>query len=133
MNMTATSLTTQDTIREKPPLMPVDQLQSVQKNSEATGVNEDKESLNQTTDQQMTTGQQMTTEEVEEAVESFQEMSETIQTQLEFSVHEESDKIVVKIFDKESGELIRQVPSEEMLALQDKMRDLTGLLFDEKA
>ncbi len=38
---------------------------------------------------------------------------------------------MVKVFDKESNELIRQFPSEEMLALQDKMTDLAGFLFSE--
>ncbi len=48
------------------------------------GLKENKASLNQTS------GPQMTTEEVKEMVESFQEMSETIQTKLSFSVDEEN-------------------------------------------
>ncbi|WP_321493043.1 flagellar protein FlaG [uncultured Desulfobacter sp.] len=142
MNMTATSLKAQDTTPERAPLISVDKLQmdklqvdspqraklqSVQNTKESIGVKENKESLNQTAQNQMTT------EEVKEMVESFQMMSETIQTKLSFSVNEENNKIVVSIFDKESEELIRQFPSEEMLALQDKMSDLAGFLFDTKA
>ncbi len=140
--MTATSLKAQDTTPERAPLISVDKLQmdklqvdspqraklqSVQNTKESIGVKENKESLNQTAQNQMTT------EEVKEMVESFQMMSETIQTKLSFSVNEENNKIVVSIFDKESEELIRQFPSEEMLALQDKMSDLAGFLFDTKA
>jgi flagellar protein FlaG len=134
MNMTATPLTAQETTRERAPLISVDKLQSVQddklqsvqNNVEHTGEKENKDSLNQTN------GQQMTTEEVKEVVELFQEMSEIIQTKLSFSVDEENNEIIVRIFDKESEELIRQFPSEEMLSLQDKMSDLAGFLFDEK-
>ena len=125
--MTATSLTAQETTQERTPLISVDKLQSVQNTTENTGTKENKDSLNQTN------GQQMTTEEVKEVIESFQEMSETIQTKLSFSVDEENNEIVVRIFDKESEELIRQFPSEEMLSLQGKMSDLAGFLFDQKA
>nr|WP_319492662.1 flagellar protein FlaG [uncultured Desulfobacter sp.] len=126
MNMTAKSLTAQESTQERAPLMSVDKLQSVQKNVENTQAKENRVSTNQNDKQQMST------EEVKDVVESFQEMSETIQTKLSFSVVEENNKIVVKIFDKESEELIRQFPSEEMLSLQDKMSDLAGFLFDQK-
>jgi len=126
MNMTATPLTAQETTQERAPLISVDKLQSIQSATEHTETKENKNGLNQTD------GQQMTTEEVREMVDSFQEMSETIQTKLSFSVDEENNEIVVRIFDRESEELIRQFPSEEMLSLQDKMSDLAGFLFDQK-
>jgi|GEM_PF-1814669 len=126
MSMTAKSITAQETTQERVPLISVDKLQNVQKHAENTQIKENKESTNQTS------GQQMSAEEVKEMVESFQEMSETIQTKLSFSVDEENNEIVVKIFDKESEELIRQFPSDEMLSLQDKMSDLAGFLFDQK-
>ncbi len=118
--MTATLQSVQD-VQERTPLISVDKLQSVEK-AETKEVQETASSASD---------QQMSTEEVREMVESFQEMSETIQTKLSFSVHEENNEIVVKIFDKESEELIRQFPSDEMLALQDKMSDLAGFLFDQ--
>ena len=127
MNMTAKSLTANETPQEKMPLMSVDKLQNAQKNVKNTESKEIKESTNKPGNQQMST------EEVKEVVESFQEMSETIQTKLSFSVDEENNEIVVKIFDKESEELIRQFPSDEMLSLQDKMSDLAGFLFDQQA
>lgn len=124
--MTAKSLTAHETTQERTPLMSVDKLQSVQRSVENTETKENKESTNKAS------GHQMSTEEVKEVVESFQEMSETIQTKLSFSVDEENNEIVVKIFDKESEELIRQFPSDEMLSLQDKMSDLAGFLFDQQ-
>ena len=126
MSMTAKSITAQETTREKAPLISVDKLQSLQNTAENTREKENKEPLKPVNEQQMTT------EEVKEVIESFQQMSQTIQTKLSFSVDEENNVIVVKIFDKESEELIRQFPSEEMLALQDKMSDLAGFLFDAK-
>ncbi|MCG8563803.1 MAG: flagellar protein FlaG [Desulfobacterales bacterium] len=73
----------------------------------------------------------MSKKDVAEFVESFKALSDTLQTRVEFSVHEENHQVVVRVMDKESQQLIRQFPSEELLALQDKMKDLSGLLFNE--
>ena len=77
--------------------------------------------------------EQMTSRDVKEVLESFQDISKTIQTKLNFTVHEENNEIVIKVIDKESNELIRQFPSDEMLNLQDKMRDMAGFLFNANA
>jgi flagellar protein FlaG len=73
---------------------------------------------------------QMTSRDVKDVLESFQDLSNTIQTKLNFTVHEENNEIVIKVIDKESNKLIRQFPSDEMLNLQDKMRDMAGFLFN---
>ena len=58
---------------------------------------------------------------------------------LEFSTAQESGRTVVKVIDKENGELIRQIPSEEFMQMADKISDLSeqinvarGLLFESK-
>ncbi len=76
---------------------------------------------------------QMTSRDVRDVLESFQDLSKTIQTKLNFSIHEENNEIVIKVIDKESNKLIRQFPSDEMLNLQDKMRDMAGFLFNANA
>jgi flagellar protein FlaG len=76
---------------------------------------------------------QMTSRDVKDVLESFQDLSNTIQTKLNFTVHEENNEIVIKVIDKESNKLIRQFPSDEMLNLQDKMRDMAGFLFNANA
>ena len=59
--------------------------------------------------------------------------------QLNFSVDEGSNKQVVKVTDAESGKIIRQIPSEEVLALSERLQDLqtevgtaVGLLFSKQ-
>ncbi|MCD4720743.1 MAG: flagellar protein FlaG [Desulfobacula sp.] len=68
-------------------------------------------------------------EDVEEMVEVLKDLTQTLQTKLNFSVDEGTNNIVVKIIDKETDEVIRQIPPEELLALQEKMQDLTGFLL----
>lgn len=57
----------------------------------------------------------------------------SIASGLEFSVDESSGRVLVRVRDKETNELIRQIPSEEMLAIRDALDRLQGLLLRQKA
>ncbi|MBU2537303.1 MAG: flagellar protein FlaG [Proteobacteria bacterium] len=72
----------------------------------------------------------------EQAVKYVQEVQarfDKMGTNLQFSIDNSSEDVVVRITDKKSGELIRQFPSEEILQLRNKLNDLVGMLFDGKA
>ncbi len=56
-----------------------------------------------------------------------------MQRGLRFNVDEESGRIVVKVIDKDTDEVIRQIPSEEMLAMMKHINDFDGLIFDDRA
>ncbi len=51
---------------------------------------------------------------------------------LQFSVFEETGQTVVRVVDKDTGELIRQIPPKELLELASKLEDMMGILFDRK-
>ncbi|WP_019534887.1 flagellar protein FlaG [Paenibacillus ginsengihumi] len=53
-------------------------------------------------------------------------------TSLEFSVHEKTKQIMVKVLDKESGDVIREIPPEKNLDLVAKIWDMAGILVDER-
>jgi flagellar protein FlaG len=50
---------------------------------------------------------------------------------LEFSMHEESGRTLIKVVEKDTGDLIRQIPPEDVLDLIIRMGDVLGILFDE--
>ena len=77
--------------------------------------------------------QRLSNEELAEAVQDIQSRLEVVGTRLGFSIHEETEDIVVEITNRESGELIRQIPSDEVLELRARLDELVGILFDEKA
>ena len=59
-----------------------------------------------------------------------------VSRELNFSVDQETDRIVVTVLDEATGDIIRQIPSEEMLRLARQMnaareRNGKGLLFSE--
>jgi len=45
---------------------------------------------------------------------------------LEFQVDDSTKRVVVKIVDSQNGKVLRQIPSEDMLAFIDKMQKLDG-------
>lgn len=50
----------------------------------------------------------------------------------EMSVHKETKSIIVRVMDRETGELIREVPAEKTLDLVAKLMEFAGILIDEK-
>ena len=78
--------------------------------------------------------QKITPEEAEKLVTEMQGRLDSIgNTRLNFSVHREPDAVVLQVTDRKSGDLIRQFPAEETLALRQKLNELVGMLFDGKA
>lgn len=53
-------------------------------------------------------------------------------TKCEFSYHEETKRVSIKVVDKDTQEVIREIPPEETLEMVEKMWELAGLLVDER-
>ncbi|MGI2156654.1 flagellar protein FlaG [Shewanella baltica] len=52
---------------------------------------------------------------------------------LAFKVDETSGQAVVTVLDRDTGDVIRQMPTEEALALAEKLSEVTGLLMKTEA
>jgi flagellar protein FlaG len=100
----------------------------VEKSNDSSQTALDKKAL-----QEKAKEQRLSNEELAEAVQDIQSRLEVVGTRLGFSIHEETEDIVVEITNRESGELIRQIPSDEVLELRARLDELVGILFDEKA
>ncbi len=77
--------------------------------------------------------EKMSQEDMAKIAEDIQRRFDSMGARLGFSVNEETEDIVMEVMDLESGDLIRQIPSEEVLALRAKLDELVGLLFDQQA
>jgi len=85
-----------------------------------------------------TSAQATDPEALRQAVERAQNALPPKARGIAFSMNEKTDTVVVKIIDRESEEIIRQIPSEEFLkiaeALNDQIEDIrSGLLVQQKA
>ncbi|QPK65684.1 flagellar protein FlaG [Methylomonas sp. LL1] len=71
--------------------------------------------------------QETSPELVKEAVDQGNSLLQMAKRNLQFKVDEETNEQVVKIVDSDSGEVVRQIPTEEMLAFIRRMQELEGL------
>ncbi|WP_254693662.1 flagellar protein FlaG [Shewanella sp. MEBiC00475] len=77
--------------------------------------------------------EQTETEALEEVVSQLSEVMSLMNKGLAFSVDEDSGSAIVKVMDISSGEIIRQIPSDEALELAQKLQDVKGLLMRTEA
>lgn len=66
---------------------------------------------------------------LEQAVSAIQEYAKASERQLDFSIDDSTGQVVVKVIARHSGEVIRQLPSEEALKLAERLEDANSLLF----
>lgn len=67
-------------------------------------------------------------------VDELNDYMDDLQTSLGFSVTKDpSNQIVFQIKDRSTNEVIKQIPSEEIQKIKEKMDELTGLLLDQHA
>lgn len=71
--------------------------------------------------------------QVEKAVDDVQRFVETMNNSLQFSIDDDSGRTVVKVVDKQTDEVLRQIPSEEMLDIARALGKLKGLLVEQTA
>lgn len=78
--------------------------------------------------------QQPSAAELKNAVETLNKAMQQSNQNLEFSVDTDTKKVVVKMVDTSTGQLIRQFPSEETLAISRGIEQFQqGLLLKQKA
>lgn len=67
---------------------------------------------------------------IESAISSMN--SQITKTRCAYSYDEETKRINIKVYDKETDELIREVPPEESLEVLKKVWEIAGIIIDEK-
>ncbi|ABK39270.1 flagellar protein FlaG [Aeromonas hydrophila] len=62
--------------------------------------------------------------DIENEVQKLQEFSKLQGWTVNFSVEKDLDQVVIKVVDAETKSMIRQIPSEELLAISKRIKDL---------
>ncbi|WP_407297030.1 flagellar protein FlaG [Stutzerimonas zhaodongensis] len=71
-------------------------------------------------------------ENMNDVVERFRSQVQSIQRDLSFSVDDSTGDVVVKVIDGDSGTVVRQIPSEEILRLTERLDEMRSLMFEAK-
>ncbi|OJA06289.1 flagellar protein FlaG [Halomonas sp. QHL1] len=69
-----------------------------------------------------------------ELVEPIQRINEIMRPRgIEFELSEETSRVITRIIDKESGEVIRQIPAEEVLDIAERLEEMQGRIISIEA
>lgn len=71
--------------------------------------------------------------DLEKAVTDIKEFVQATQRNLAFSIDDSTHRVVVKVIATDTGEVIRQIPSETALKLAQSLSSASHVLFDDKA
>ncbi|MCR4789866.1 MAG: flagellar protein FlaG [Treponemataceae bacterium] len=71
--------------------------------------------------------------QISQQISEIQKISDMIGRRLQFRVNEELNRVIVKIVDPNTNQVIKEIPSEEMQKLQLRIRENINFLVDEKA
>ena len=72
--------------------------------------------------------------QLQRLIESMNKTMQQNNSSLEFSVDGNSERVLVKLIDTSTGEVIRQIPSKEILAIAQSIKQMQqGLLLDKQA
>ena len=72
-------------------------------------------------------------ERVREAVAAINRAAKALNNSVQLSIDAGSGRAVVRVIDSETGQLIRQIPSEEAIELRRALDRITGLLIHRTA
>lgn len=74
----------------------------------------------------------VSTAEVLRAIERANEKVMVRNTKLQFSVHERTKEIMIKVMNTDTDEIIREIPSEKILDMVANFMELAGLYIDKE-
>lgn len=67
-----------------------------------------------------------------QAIERANDAISVANKKFEYSIHEKTNEIMVKVIDSETNKIIREIPPEKILDMVAKMWELAGILVDER-
>jgi len=69
--------------------------------------------------------------EIHSTAEDLKRITTIFNRKLQFVVDQHSNEVIVKVIDKETDKVIKELPPEELQRLHSNLKEAIGLLFDE--
>jgi flagellar protein FlaG len=69
---------------------------------------------------------------LQESTKKFNEMSDTLNLDIKFAYNDKIDQVYLNVIEKNTGRVIRKLPSEEAMKISESMKELVGNLLDKK-
>ena len=70
-------------------------------------------------------------ENANDVVDVLNSAAKSVNKSVSFSYHEKTNRVIMKIMDSKTHEVIREIPSKEMIRLLEHIHELIGMFVDE--
>jgi flagellar protein FlaG len=57
---------------------------------------------------------------------------EAFDTHVSLSLDDKTHQTIIKVIDNESGKVVRQIPTEQLMRISERITELLGVIYDEK-
>lgn len=122
--MTDLTNTVATELRRSSPVNRPDQVQAKQKADTSQAVEELR---------QQEAAREVNSEKLQETVREMNQKVQNLRRNLQFSIDDQSGRTVIKVIDSETHEVLRQIPSEEILNVAHRLMELNeeqGVIFN---
>lgn len=75
---------------------------------------------------------ELNAQRLKSAVDQANNKMKHVRTGCEFSYHEATNRVSITVYDKDTKEVIKEIPPEESLEMLEKIWEIAGLLVDER-
>lgn len=70
------------------------------------------------------------TPSLSELTKELNQQIDTLNTNVKFEFNEQIGELYISVVEKDTGNVIRQIPSEEAMKLREHLKNLVGMIFD---
>lgn len=75
---------------------------------------------------------ELTPEKINEATDEMNSIVKTLNTNIQFKLHEKTNNLMVQVVDIKDGKVLKEFPPHEMLDVMAKIKEFVGALIDKK-
>lgn len=119
------------TVQEKPAEEYNANVEPAEKLDKTTNVVENSQGKGSADSSQQGSEKQTSTEQIKKAVEQLNK-SMAAHSEAIFGIHEDTNRVMIKIVDKDTKKVLKELPPEKTLDMIAKVWEMAGILIDEK-
>ncbi|MCU0821015.1 MAG: flagellar protein FlaG [Spirochaetes bacterium] len=73
----------------------------------------------------------LTKENINDLIDVLNSAARSVNERVSFKFHEKANRVIMKVVDTKTDEVVREIPPKEMIKLLEQMHELIGMFVDE--
>ncbi|MCR8679692.1 MULTISPECIES: flagellar protein FlaG [Campylobacter] len=99
-------------------------------NTQSTAVENSNSQQNQNS--QNGTNEHLTNEQIQNILSQANDNLSLLSTNIRFGYNDKIDSMFINVMEKDTGTIIRKIPTEQAMKLTEHFKDIIGMIFDKK-